>query len=134
MGLRAETWRVFMLKVAGPLILLACLALTTTAHAQVQVQDKRDAPKAIAEVGLCAPMCASARQDCRAQAQQATQDDTSPLLSMKPSSNPYAAASRETGTQSQQLQPTQAQAFRARRAERQQACEMHYRNCTRACG
>lgn len=123
-----------MLKVAGPFILLACLALTTTAHAQVQVQNKRDAPKAIPEAALCAPVCASARQDCRAQVQQATEDDTSPLLSMKPSSNPYAAASRETGPRSQQLQPTQAQAFRARRAERQQACEMQYRSCTRACG
>jgi hypothetical protein len=132
MGLRAETWRVFMLKITGPLILLACLALT--AHAQVQVQNKRDAPTAIPEAGLCAPMCASARQDCRAQVQQSTEDDTSPILSMKPSSNPYAAASRETGPQSQQLQPTQAQAFRARRAERQQACEVQYRSCTRACG
>ena len=130
MGLRAETWRVFMLKIAGLLILLACLALTAPAHAQ----DKRDAPKAIPEAGLCAPVCASARQDCRAQVQQATEDDTNPVLSMKPSSNPYAAASRETGAQSQQLQPTQAQAFRARRAERQQACEVQYRSCTRACG
>ena len=119
-----------MLKIAGPLILLACLALTAPAHAQ----DKRDAPKAIPEAGLCAPVCASARQDCRAQVQQATEDDTNPVLSMKPSSNPYAAASRETGPQSQQLQPTQAQAFRARRAERQQACEVQYRSCTRACG
>ena len=117
-----------MLKVASPLILLACLALT--AHAQ----DKRDIPKAIPEAGLCAPVCASARQDCRAQAQGATENDTSPILTMKPSSNPYAAASRETGPQSQQLQPTQAQAFRARRAERQQACEVQYRSCTRACG
>ncbi|WP_332860067.1 hypothetical protein [Janthinobacterium svalbardensis] len=105
-----------MLKVASPLILLACLALTTPAHAQVQEQNKRDIPKAIPEAGLCAPVCASARQDCRAQAQGATENDTSPILSMKPSSNPYAAASRETGPQSQQLQPTQAQAFRARRA------------------
>ena len=121
-----------MLKIAGPLILLACLALTTPAPAQVQ--NKRDAPKAIPEAGLCAPVCASARQDCRAQVQSATEDDTSPILSMKPSSNPYVAASRETGAQSQQLQPTQAQAFRARRAERQQACEVRYRSCTRACG
>ncbi|MGK5028575.1 hypothetical protein [Janthinobacterium sp. DSP2-3-3] len=123
-----------MLKIAGPLILLACLALAAPAQAQVQVQNKRDAPKAIPEAGLCAPVCASARQDCRAQVQSATEDDTSPILSMKPSSNPYVAASRETGAQSQQLQPTQAQAFRARRAERQQACEVHYRSCTRACG
>ncbi|WP_219134378.1 hypothetical protein [Janthinobacterium sp. UMAB-60] len=123
-----------MLKVASPLILLACLALTTPAPAQVQEQNKRDIPKAIPEAGLCAPVCASARQDCRAQAQGATENDTSPILSMKPGSNPYAAASRETGPQSQQLQPTQAQAFRARRAERQQACEVQYRSCTRACG
>lgn len=134
MGLRADTWRVFMLKVAGPLILLACLALTTPAQAQVQVQNKRDAPKAIPEAGLCAPMCASARQDCRAQVQDATENDTNPILSMKPSSNPYVAAGRDAGAQAEQLRPTEAQAFRARRAERQQACEVRYRSCTRACG
>lgn len=121
-----------MLKVAGPLILLACLALTTPAHAQVQ--DKRDAPKALPEAGLCAPMCASARQDCRAQVQGATENDTSPILSMKPSSNPYVAAGRNVDAQAEQLRPTEAQAFRARRAERQQACEVQYRSCTRACG
>jgi hypothetical protein len=132
MGLRADTWRVFMLKIAGPLILLACLALTTPA--QAQVQNKRDAPKAIPEAGLCAPMCASARQDCRAQVQGATENDTSPILSMKPSSNPYVAAGRDAGAQAEQLRPTEAQAFRARRAERQQACEVQYRSCTRACG
>ncbi|MGK5047438.1 hypothetical protein ACQ4WP_16275 [Janthinobacterium sp. GB4P2] len=119
-----------MLKIAGPLILLACLALTAPAPAQ----DKRDAPKVIPEAGLCPPVCASARQDCRARVQGATENDSSPILSMKPSSNPYAAAGRATGPQSQQLQPTQAQAFRARRAERQQACEVQYRGCTRACG
>ena len=119
-----------MLKVVGPLTLLVCLVLTAPAHAQ----DKRDTPKVIPEAGLCAPVCASARQECRAQVQGATEDDTSPMLTMKPSSNPYAAASRETGAHSQQLQPTQAQAFRARRAERQQACEVQYRSCTRACG
>ena len=130
MGLRAETWRVLMLKVAGPLILLACLALTAPAHAQ----DKRNGPKAIPEAGLCAPLCASARQDCRAQVQGATENDSRPILSMKPSSNPYVAAGKEAGVQSQQLRPTEAQAFRARRAERQHACEVQYRNCTRACG
>ncbi|MED5612840.1 hypothetical protein [Janthinobacterium sp. P210005] len=117
-----------MLKVAGPLILLASLALT--AHAQ----DKRDTPKAIPDAGLCQPVCASARQDCRAQAQGATENDTSPMLLMKPSSNPYVAAGKEAGAQSQQLRPTEAEAFRARRAERQQACEVQYRSCTRTCG
>ncbi|WP_219115712.1 hypothetical protein [Janthinobacterium sp. UMAB-56] len=123
-----------MLKVVGPLLLLACLTLTAPAPAQGQVQNKSDAPKAIPHASLCAPVCASERQDCRAQAQSATEDDNSPILSMKPSSNPYVAAGREAGPQSQQLQPTQAQAFRARRAERQQACEVQYRSCTRACG
>ncbi|KAB8052625.1 hypothetical protein GCN78_08540 [Janthinobacterium rivuli] len=119
-----------MLKTAGPLLLLACLTLT----AQAQVLDKRDAPKAIPDAGLCQPVCASARQDCRAQAQGATENDGSPILSMKASSNPYVAAGKETGVQSPQLRPTEAEAFRVRRAERQQACEVQYRSCTRACG
>ncbi|WFR77324.1 hypothetical protein P9875_16510 [Janthinobacterium rivuli] len=41
-----------MLKVARPLMLLACLALT--AHAQ----DNRGVPKPAAEAGLCQPVCA----------------------------------------------------------------------------
>ena len=117
-----------MLKVAVPLVLLACLAQT------VHAQDKRDAPKAAAEAGLCAPVCASARQDCRAQVQSATENDSNPVLSMKPSSNPYVAAGRDAGGPSEQLRPTEAQAFRARRAERLQACEVQYRSCTRSCG
>ncbi|WFR77325.1 hypothetical protein P9875_16515 [Janthinobacterium rivuli] len=55
-------------------------------------------------------------------------------MSMKPSSNPYVAAGRNVDAQAEQLRPTEAQAFRARRAERQQACEVQYRSCTRACG
>ena len=119
-----------MLKVARPLILTLLACLAQTAHAQ----DKRDQPKPAADAGLCQPVCASARQDCRAQAQGATENDTSPILSMKPSSNPYVAAGRNVDAQAEQLRPTAAQAFRARRAERQQACEVQYRSCTRACG
>lgn len=50
--------------------------------------------------------------------------DTHPVLSMKTHSNPCANASREVRHQSEQLRPTEAQAFRARRAERLQACEV----------
>ena len=119
-----------MLKVAAPLILTLLACLAQPAHAQ----DRRDAPKPAAETGLCQPICASARQDCRAQAQGATENDSSPVLSMKPSSNPYVAAGRNADAPAEQLRPTEAQAFRARRAERQQACEVQYRSCTRACG
>lgn len=118
-----------MLKVAAPLILTLLACVTQMAHAQ----NKRDVPKPAAEAGLCQSVCASTRQDCRAQVQSATENDTDPILSMKPSSNPYVAAGRDTGAQSEQLRPTEAQAFRARRAERLQACEVQYRTCTRAC-
>ncbi|MGK5080138.1 hypothetical protein [Janthinobacterium sp. HLX7-2] len=117
-----------MLQIAAPLILLVCMVQTAYA------QDNRSDTRALPEAGLCKPVCVSARQDCRAHVTQATENDTSPVLSMKQSSNPYVAASRETGAQSQQLRPTEAQAFRARRAERLQACDVQYRSCTRACG
>ena len=109
---------------ATPLLLALLGCVTQPALAQ----DK------LPEGGLCKPVCVSARQDCRAQVQAATESDTSPVLSMKPASNRYAAAARENGTQSQQLRPTEAQAFRERRAERLQTCEVQYRSCTRSCG
>lgn len=113
-----------MLKIAAALTLTLLACLAPAAHAQEKGND----------AGLCKSVCASARQECRAHVQQATQDDTSPALTMKPSSNPYVAAGRDAALQSQQLRPTEAEAFRARRAERLQACEVQYRSCTRSCG
>ncbi|MFZ4875641.1 hypothetical protein ACL9RI_11180 [Janthinobacterium sp. Mn2066] len=83
---------------------------------------------------MCKSVCVSARQDCRANVGPTTENDTSPVLSMKPDSNPYANAAKGVHPESQQLRPTEAEAFRARRAERLQACEAPYRSCTRACG
>jgi hypothetical protein len=117
-----------MMRSAGALMLLACLAAAAHAH------DKPNDAKPVTEAAACKPECTSARQDCRAQVQQATEGDTRPVLSMNQNTNPYAAATREVRPQSQQLLPTEAQAFRARRAERLQACEVQYRRCTRACG
>lgn len=113
-----------MLKIAASLTLTLLACLAPAAHAQEKGND----------AGLCKSVCASARQECRAHVQQATQDDTSPALTMKPSSNPYVAAGRNVDAQAEQLRPTEAQAFRARRVERLQACEVRYRSCTRTCG
>jgi len=107
--------------------MLACLSQTSYA------KDKLDDAKATQEVALCKPVCVSTRQDCRTQVQQATEGDTNPMLSMNQNTNPYATASKELRPQSQQLRPTEAEAFRARRSERLQACEVQYRSCTRAC-
>ncbi len=116
-----------MMRLAG-FLLLACLA--PAAYSTDQPNDTKPAKG----VGACKPDCSAARQECRARVQHATEDDTSPALSMNRNTNPYAAAAREVRPQSQQLRPTEAQAFRARRAERLQACEMQYRRCTSACG
>lgn len=113
-----------MVRFAGSLLLLTCL---------VQASHAMDDTKAVAETGLCKPVCVSARKDCRAQVQQATVRDTNPVLSMDQKTNPYAAASTEVRPQSQQLRPTEAQAFRDRRFERLQVCEVQYRSCNRAC-
>lgn len=87
----------------------------------------------VADASLCKPVCVSAREQCRSQVQTATENDTQPLLLMKPSTNVYANAAKEVKTEAQQLRPTEEQAFRARRAERLQSCEVQYRTCTRSC-
>lgn len=108
-------------------MLLACCVTSALA------QDKPAAAKPVVDAGLCKADCVAVRQDCRARAEGATENDTSPMLAMKQSTNPYARAATETGMQSQPLRPTEAEAFRARRAERLQACEVTYRSCTRGC-
>ena len=116
----------FPMRLSVLFLLLACTAQLCFA------QDKAGA-KPEPDAGLCKAGCVSARQDCRALVTDATEKDTSPVLTMKPDTNPYAAAAREVWPQSQQLRPTEAEAFRSRRAERLQACEVQYRSCTRAC-
>lgn len=115
------------MRLAVSLLLLAFSAQTS--YAKADPHDSKSLPVAAS----CKPDCLAARQDCRARVQRATEDDTSPALSMNQNTNPYATASEEVQTKSQQLRPTEAQAFRARRAERLQACEVKYRSCTRAC-
>ena len=116
-----------MMRFAACLILLTCLAPAVYAN------DKPTVAKPVSDAS-CKPGCTSARQDCRAQVQHATEDDTSPALSMNRNTNAYAAAAKEARPESQQLRPTEAQAFRARRAERLQACDVQFRRCTSACG
>lgn len=117
------------MRLASTLALL--LSLTSTSYAA----DTPATPKPLAEPSMCKAVCVSARKDCRAKVQGAGDNDTDNLLlSMKPDNNPYANAAREVRPQSQLLRPTEAEAFRARRAERLQACEAPYRSCTRACG
>lgn len=107
-------------------MLLACVAQAS--YAQDKAGERSDP-----DAGLCKVDCVSTRQDCRGRVEDATEKDTSPVLSMKPDTNPYAAAARDVRPQAQQLRPTEAEAFRARRAERLHACEVQYRSCTRAC-
>ena len=106
-------------------MLLACCVTSSFA------QNKPAAAKPVMDVGLCKADCVAVREDCRSRG--ATEEDTKPLLEMKQTTNPYATAAREVRPQSQLLRPTEAEAFRARRAERLQACEVPYRSCTRGC-
>ena len=108
-------------------MLLACCVTSSFA------QDKPAAAKPVMDAGLCKADCVAVRQDCRSRVEGTTENDTSPVLSMKQTTNPYATAGKEARPQSQQLRPTEAEAFRARRAERLQACEVPYRSCTRGC-
>lgn len=108
-------------------MLLACCAASPFA------QDKPAAAKPLVDAGLCKADCIATRQDCRARVEGATENDTRPVLEMNQNTNPYATATREVRPQSQLLRPTEAEAFRARRAERLQACEVPYRSCTRGC-
>lgn len=117
-----------MMRSAAFLLLFGCLAPAADAN------DKVGEAKPAAEAASCKADCAPVRLACRAEVQHATEDDTRPVLSMNQNANPYASATREVRPQSQQLRPTEAEAFRARRAERLQACEVQYRRCTHACG
>lgn len=108
-------------------ILLACCSTNTLA------QDKPVPAKPVLDAGLCKADCVAVRQDCRARVEGGTENDTRPMLSMNQNTNSLATATREVRPQSQQLRPTEAEAFRARRAERLQACEVPYRSCTRGC-
>lgn len=135
-----------MMRLTAFLLLLACLAPpayssytnnTSDARDESDSRDKPNNAKPVSDAASfpsCTPGCTTARQACRAQAQRATEDDTSPVLSMNQDTNRYATATREVRPQSQELRPIEAQAFRARRAERLQACEMQYRRCISACG
>ena len=126
-----------MMRFAAFLLLLACLAPPAHSNNTSDARDKPDNAKPVSDAASfpsCTPGCTTARQACRTQAQRATEDDTSPLLSMNQDTNRYATATREVRPQSQELRPTEAQAFRARRAERMQGCELQYRRCASACG
>jgi len=125
MWLPAASSRKFIMRSFCLFMLLACCATSPFA------QDKPAAARPVVDAGLCKADCVATRQDCRARG--ATEEDTRPLLEMKQSTNPYATAATEVRPQSQLLRPTEADAFRARRAERLQACEVPYRSCTRAC-
>lgn len=116
-----------MTRLAASLMLLACFSQPLSA------KDIDDKAKASPEAGVCKPVCIAARQECRASAEQATATDTSPVLSMRQNTNPNAVASKEIRPQSQQLRPTEEQAFRARRSERLHGCEVQYRSCLRTC-
>jgi len=101
------------------LILLISLVLPLSAHAA----DK-----------LCAPLCSSDRQSCRAGVQTATELDKLPALGNDSSkANPNTRMADKVESRFEQQRPTESQAFRQRRAERLQTCEANYRRCAVAC-
>jgi hypothetical protein len=126
-----------MLRFAASVLLLACLAPPAYCSDARDSSDSSNKPtdaKPVKDAVACKAVCGAARHDCRSKVQQATDADISPVLSMNRNGNPNAAAAKEVRPQSQQLRPTEAQAFRARRAERLQTCELQYRSCALACG
>lgn len=122
-----------MIRFAASLLLLACLAPPAYCSDASDSSKKPNDAKQVPEADVCKSVCNVARHDCRTKTQQATEEDTSTPFWTNRNPNPNAAP-MEVRPQSQQLQPTEAQAFRARRAERLQACELQYRSCSRACG
>jgi len=116
------------MRLASTLALFLCLSSTSYAA------DTPATPKPLAEPSMCKAVCVSARKDCRSEAQSNTENDSSPLLSMKQDRNPYAKTAQDMNPPAQQQRLSEAEAFRSRRAERLQACEAPYRSCTRACG
>lgn len=90
------------------------------------------AAQAAEDAGFCKSMCGSERQQCRAAARKATNNDE--LLERGPEDkNPFANTAGHVQGQSEQERAAGSASFHKRQSERYGVCEDKYQGCTRAC-
>lgn len=81
---------------------------------------------------FCKSMCGSERQECRADARDATGNDE--LLELPSTQrNPFANTASHVQGQSEQTRAAGKAGFQRRQSERYGVCEDKYLRCTRAC-
>lgn len=85
-----------------------------------------------AEPGLCKSMCASEKQECRAEAQSLTELDRDVLIPPE-SKNPYERANNAGQVASVAAQAHDRADDYRRGSERKGRCDATYLRCTRAC-
>ena len=84
------------------------------------------------EPSLCTSLCASQKQECKRDALEATENDTSNLLEME-EKNPYARNAARAQVVPEMTRTAERSAFQKRKQERFDACDTGFRQCNRAC-
>ena len=84
------------------------------------------------EANLCSSLCASQKKECRANALEATENDTSPLIEIE-DKNPYARAAARGQVVAEVTRSTERANFQKRKQERFSACETRFQQCSRGC-
>lgn len=84
------------------------------------------------EPGLCTSLCSTQKEECKANALEATENDTSNFFEMR-EKNPYARAAAQGQPVPEMTRTADRSNFEKRKQERFNACESKFRQCTRAC-
>ncbi|MBQ5940266.1 MULTISPECIES: hypothetical protein [unclassified Massilia] len=84
------------------------------------------------EPGLCTSLCSTQKQECKANALEATENDTSNFFEMR-EKNPHARAAAQGQPVSDMTRTAERSDFEKRKQARFNACESKFRQCTRAC-
>ena len=84
------------------------------------------------EPNLCSSLCVSQKKECKANALEATENDTSPLIEIE-DKNPYARAAARGQVVPETARSADRANFQKRKQERFSACETKFQQCSRGC-
>jgi hypothetical protein len=80
--------------------------------------------------GLCKPLCATEKRECRSSAAAMSDDNAASFIAMG-DRNPNARVSRELSGKDSEAQVKQG--YESRRVREQRACDTQYLRCVQAC-
>jgi hypothetical protein len=86
-----------------------------------------------AEPGLCKPMCASEKKECRAQARLRTEYDREPPFAPDNGKNPYERTTTMGAVSTVESRAREQADTHRRVSERNGQCDTAYLQCVRAC-